>query len=134
MRHGINERDLVMEAVEVLEETLLAEQVRKGAWEVLAEAAGYTFLTCGILQVDNPLVPVRPLLTHQSDYGRIAEPEDIFGSVEVDGDGKFIDGHGRYQPSGTYRMMTRDGIFGLSPFLRERLIERLKVEEANARN
>lgn len=71
---------------------------------------------------------------YDTDYGRIAEPEDIFGSLEVDGDGRFVDGHGRYQPSGTYRIMTRDGIFGLSPFLRGKLIERLRVEEANARN
>ena len=54
--------------------------------------------------------------------------------MEVDGNGKFVDGHGRYQPSGTYRIITRDGIFGLSPFLREKLVERLKVEEINAKN
>jgi hypothetical protein len=68
------------------------------------------------------------------DYGRIAWPEDIFGSLEVDGRGNFVDGHGRYQPSGTYRMVTRDGILGLSQYLREKLVERLKVEEANIRN
>jgi hypothetical protein len=68
------------------------------------------------------------------DYGRIAWPEDIFGSLEVDGRGNFVDGHGRYQPSGTYRMVTRDGILGLSQYLREKLVERLQVEEANIRN
>ena len=68
------------------------------------------------------------------DYGRIAWPEDIFGSLEVDGAGNFVDGTGRYQASGTYRMVTRDGILGLSAFLRERLVERLKVEEANIKN
>ncbi|KAL9623890.1 MAG: hypothetical protein Q9160_001882 [Pyrenula sp. 1 TL-2023] len=73
-------------------------------------------------------------LRHPPDYGRIAEPEDIFGSVEIDGTGNFVDGDGRYQPSGTYRIVTRDGIFGLSPFLREKLVQRLKVEEANAKN
>jgi hypothetical protein len=44
------------------------------------------------------------------DYGRIAWPEDIFGSVEVDGSGNFVDGHGRYQPSGTYRIITKEGM------------------------
>jgi hypothetical protein len=44
------------------------------------------------------------------DFGRIANPEDIFGSLEVDSEGKFVDGHGRYQDSGTYRIVTRDGM------------------------
>ena len=47
---------------------------------------------------------------HPPDYGRIPDPEDIFGSVEVDGEGKFVDGHGRYQASGSYRVVTRDGL------------------------
>lgn len=67
---------------------------------------------------------------HPPDFGRIPEPEDIFGSLEVDGEGNFVDGHGRYQASGTYRMVTNDGILGLSPFLRQKLVERLKVEQA----
>ena len=67
---------------------------------------------------------------HPPDFGRIPEPEDIFGSLEVDGEGKFVDGHGRYQSSGSYRIVTNDGILGLSDFLRERLMDRLKVEEA----
>jgi hypothetical protein len=41
------------------------------------------------------------------DWGRIAWPEDIFGSVEVDGDGALI---GNWQDSGTYRMVTREGM------------------------
>lgn len=44
------------------------------------------------------------------DYGRIPEPEDIFGSLEVDGAGKFVDGHGRYQTSGSYRVVTNEGL------------------------
>lgn len=49
------------------------------------------------------------------DYGRIAWPEDIFGSLEVDGEGKFVEGSenegvGRYVESGTYRIITRDGM------------------------
>ncbi|KAL8818963.1 MAG: hypothetical protein Q9223_002504 [Gallowayella weberi] len=47
---------------------------------------------------------------HPPDYGRIPDPEDIFGSLEVDGQGMFVDGHGRYQASGTYRICTRDGM------------------------
>ena len=47
---------------------------------------------------------------HPPDYGRIPEPEDIFGSLEVDGKGDFVDGHGRYQDSGTYRVVTNDGM------------------------
>ncbi|OJJ05515.1 hypothetical protein ASPVEDRAFT_45039 [Aspergillus versicolor CBS 583.65] len=64
------------------------------------------------------------------EYGRIPWPEDIFGSLEVDGDGGFVSGTGNYQASGTYRIVTRDGIFGLSPFLREKLVQRLREEES----
>lgn len=71
---------------------------------------------------------------HPPDFGRIAEPEDIFGSLEVDPDGSFTDGHGRYQSSGTYRVVTRDGVLGLPDYLRARLVERLEVEEAAIRN
>lgn len=44
------------------------------------------------------------------DYGRISWPEDIFGSLEVDGEGKFVGEDGGYQESGTYRIMTREGM------------------------
>ncbi|RDA92503.1 hypothetical protein CP533_4199 [Ophiocordyceps camponoti-saundersi (nom. inval.)] len=60
------------------------------------------------------------------DFGRIAWPEDILGSVEVDEQGCVV---GRVQPSGTYRLLTNEGILGLSSFLREKLVERLKKEE-----
>lgn len=43
------------------------------------------------------------------DFGRVAWPEDIFGSLEVDGQGQFVDG-GQFQESGTYRMVTREGM------------------------
>jgi len=43
------------------------------------------------------------------DFGRIACPEDIFGSLEVDANGLILDG-GNYQPSGTYRIVTREGM------------------------
>lgn len=71
------------------------------------------------------------------DYGRIAWPEDIFGSVEVDGRGEFVRGEngevGNYQESGSYRVCTREGILGLNPFLRERVVERLRGEEKRMR-
>ncbi|KPM43064.1 hypothetical protein AK830_g3432 [Neonectria ditissima] len=60
------------------------------------------------------------------DFGRIAWPEDILGSVEVDGTGMII---GKVQPSGTYRILTNAGILGLSPFLQGKLVERLRQEE-----
>ncbi|KAK4109443.1 hypothetical protein N656DRAFT_783030 [Canariomyces notabilis] len=63
------------------------------------------------------------------DFGRIAWPEDILGSVEVDGKGDII---GNYQASGTYRIVTNQGILGLSPFLQEKLIARLREEEKRA--
>ncbi|KAF2753553.1 hypothetical protein EJ05DRAFT_221730 [Pseudovirgaria hyperparasitica] len=59
------------------------------------------------------------------DFGRVAWPEDIFGSLEVDGTGEFVDGTGRYQSSGTYRMVTNEGIFGLPDTLRKKLVARL---------
>ncbi|KAI4863065.1 hypothetical protein F4820DRAFT_428228 [Hypoxylon rubiginosum] len=60
------------------------------------------------------------------DYGRIAWPEDILGSIEVDGSGNIV---GEFEPSGTYRIVTNEGILGLSDFLRTKLVERLKEEE-----
>lgn len=60
------------------------------------------------------------------DFGRIAWPEDILGSVEVDGSGTIL---GNFQPSGTYRIVTNEGILGLSPFLQDKLIARLREEE-----
>ncbi|KAH7011831.1 hypothetical protein EDB80DRAFT_402488 [Ilyonectria destructans] len=64
------------------------------------------------------------------DFGRIAWPEDILGSVEVDDTGTII---GKVQPSGTYRILTNAGILGLSPFLQGKLVDRLRREEAKDR-
>lgn len=41
------------------------------------------------------------------DFGRIAWPEDILGSVEVDDVGEVV---GKVQPSGTYRILTNEGM------------------------
>ena len=71
---------------------------------------------------------------HPPDFGRIPEPEDIFGSLEVDASGGFVDGTGRFQESGSYRIVTKEGVLGLSDFLRGKLVERLKIEEANVQN
>lgn len=67
------------------------------------------------------------------DYGRVAYPEDIFGSVEIDATGNFVDGTGRYQPSNSYRMITNQGILGLSPYLRTKLVQRLEELDSQAR-
>ena len=48
-------------------------------------------------------------LRNPPDYGRTAWPEDIFGSLEVDAHGNFVDETGNYQSSGTYRVITREG-------------------------
>ncbi|PHH67611.1 hypothetical protein CDD82_1278 [Ophiocordyceps australis] len=61
------------------------------------------------------------------DFGRTAWPEDILGSVEVSDAGKVV---GRLQPSGTYRIVTNEGILGLSPFMQAKLLQRLKEEES----
>lgn len=65
---------------------------------------------------------------HPPDFGRIADPEDIFGSLEVDAHGNFVDGDGGYQVSGTYRLITPDGMLGLTDFLREKVVKRLEEE------
>ncbi|KAL9054150.1 MAG: hypothetical protein Q9162_004333 [Coniocarpon cinnabarinum] len=65
------------------------------------------------------------------DWGRVAWPEDIFGSLEVTGNGEFVDGTGRYQRSGTYRTVTRDGVLGLSKYLREKV--KARVEELESK-
>lgn len=67
------------------------------------------------------------------DFGRVAWPEDIFGSLEIDGTGNFVDGNGRYQRSGTYRIATHEGVLGLSIHLRQKLVEKLKELDAQAR-
>lgn len=46
-------------------------------------------------------------LRNPPDFGRIAFPEDILGSIEVDGNGKIV---GEFEPSGTYRIITREGM------------------------
>lgn len=61
------------------------------------------------------------------DYGRIAWPEDMFGSVEVDAAGNVVEGS--WSRSGTYRVITREGILGLSGYLRGKVVERLREEE-----
>ena len=64
------------------------------------------------------------------DYGRIAWPDDIFGSLEVDGNGQFVEGDGNWQASGTYRVVTNEGILGLTDYLRAKVVEKLRELEA----
>jgi len=89
-------------------------------------------------------------LRRPPEWGRIADPDDIFGSVEVDSQGQFVGENGGWQDSGTYRLVTRDGMsvlpsplrvgvrivltssrLGLSPFLMERLVAYLTEIEQN---
>ncbi|KAL7274435.1 hypothetical protein RUND412_002664 [Rhizina undulata] len=60
-------------------------------------------------------------------YGRIADPQDIFGSVNVDADGQIQEGE--YEECRAYRIVTNEGVLGLSDYLREKVVERLKEEE-----
>jgi len=46
-------------------------------------------------------------LRNPPDFGRIAFPEDILGSIEVDRTGSII---GEFEPSGTYRIVTNEGM------------------------
>jgi hypothetical protein len=46
-------------------------------------------------------------LRNPPDFGRIAFPEDILGSIEVDAAGSII---GEFEPSGTYRIVTNEGM------------------------
>jgi hypothetical protein len=56
-------------------------------------------------------------------FGRIPEPEDIIGSVLVK-EGELQPE--TYQAMPTYRFVTREGPMKLSPFLLERLREKLR--------
>lgn len=62
------------------------------------------------------------------DFGRIAWPEDIIGSLEVDGSGRIV--QGSWQDSGSYRIVTREGVLGLSEFMRGKVVEKLRELEA----
>ncbi|KAL1867726.1 hypothetical protein Daus18300_006282 [Diaporthe australafricana] len=62
--------------------------------------------------------------------GGAGGPEDIFGSVQVDSNGII---EGNFQTSGTYRIVTNEGILGLSPFLTEKVIARLREEDKKER-
>lgn len=63
-----------------------------------------------------------------SYYGgmRIPEPQDILGSVEVDGEGKVGKG---FMACESYRMVTNDGVVGLTEYLEGKLVERLREME-----
>ncbi|KAI1865855.1 uncharacterized protein JN550_008113 [Neoarthrinium moseri] len=60
------------------------------------------------------------------DFGRIAWPEDILGSIEVNGQGEIV---GEFESSGTYRVVTNEGILGLSEFLSGKVREELQKLE-----
>lgn len=66
------------------------------------------------------------------DFGRIAWPEDIVGSMEVDGRGTIVEGS--WQDSGSYRLVTREGILGLTDFMRGKVVMRLRELEEQIKN
>lgn len=80
--------------------TLVVEPVARVVPALLVEEAGYTFPIAGD--------PRSLVVLHGSDHFAVvqfkpltaARPEDIFGSLEVDGNGKFVGDNGNYQASG----------------------------------
>ncbi|KAJ3362903.1 hypothetical protein GGF31_001292 [Allomyces arbusculus] len=54
-------------------------------------------------------------------WGRIPDPDDILGSVQLDGEGQ-IRAHS-YQPMPTHRIVSNHGLFQLTPFLHEKLVQ-----------
>jgi hypothetical protein len=64
-------------------------------------------------------------------FGRVADPQDILGSVEVDSEGQI---QGRMIESGTYRIMTNDGILGLSDYLIDILTDLVRNEDQKLRH
>lgn len=51
---------------------------------------------------------------------------DATGNFVAGDEGKYP---GNWQDSGTYRIVTREGVFGLTDFLRGKLVEALREEE-----
>ncbi|KAI5811744.1 hypothetical protein DFH27DRAFT_597451 [Peziza echinospora] len=70
-------------------------------------------------------------LRNPPEWSRIPDPEDIFGSVEVSAQGEIREGS--YQPCIGYRVWTRSGVMQLPPYLREKLVEHLLLEEERIR-
>ncbi|KAK6500321.1 hypothetical protein TWF481_010665 [Arthrobotrys musiformis] len=61
-------------------------------------------------------------------YGgmRIPESQDILGSLQVDGEGKLVGG---FVECESYRLVTADGVLGLTEFLEGKVRERVEEEE-----
>ncbi|KAK6337493.1 hypothetical protein TWF730_002892 [Orbilia blumenaviensis] len=66
-------------------------------------------------------------------YGgmRIPESQDILGSLQVDGHGKLVGG---FVECESYRLVTSDGILGLTEFLEEKVKERVQEEETKGKS
>lgn len=62
-------------------------------------------------------------------YGgmRIPESQDILGSLQVDGDGRLVGG---FVECESYRLVTTDGVLGLTEYLEGKVRERVEEEEA----
>ncbi|KAA8906722.1 hypothetical protein FN846DRAFT_948093 [Sphaerosporella brunnea] len=64
-------------------------------------------------------------------FGRIADTEDIFGSLLVDAHGQIVDKEvgGVWEESRMYRLVSGRGVMRLTPYLRDRVREALEAEE-----
>lgn len=86
--------------------TLVVELAARAVLVVLAKADGFISQTKDdllSLGESHGMTPMWPASTgHQLILDR---PEDIFGSLEVDGTGQFVGGNGKYQASGRLRMV-----------------------------
>jgi len=58
---------------------------------------------------------------------RRPEPDDILGSLTVDGMGRILEGG--FVGNEMYRVVTGEGLITLTPFLEGKLVERLREEE-----
>jgi hypothetical protein len=64
-------------------------------------------------------------------FGRIADTEDIFGSLLVDPKGQIVNPEkgGEWEESRMYRLISSRGTMRLTPYLRDRVREALEEEE-----
>ncbi|KAI9205815.1 uncharacterized protein BJ171DRAFT_53351 [Polychytrium aggregatum] len=59
-----------------------------------------------------------------SPWGRVSDPEDIFGTVLLD-QGRIVPGS--YQRTGSHRVVSREGLFQLSDYMYEQLLGEIRL-------